>query len=317
MWKKVTLITASLLANGLALAAPPAPSSDSTVVTIPCMKEEWTLGVKALYLQSSYGAKKAYELDPNGNFKEVKNKWGWGYELDGAAYLNAGNDISLAWLHYRLSTQRNAYTGFTPYSGAALIPFNLVARTQFDRVNLVSGQQVSAGIFNDFRFYGGIQYASIQVNSINGYAVVPQALLRIASGLGQYRNVNFNGFGPVVGVDYGYSLAKGFGLIANASTAILYGTNRYNSGFVFSPSNLVQTSIYASKKGIVPGFEAKLGANYAYEYREGKLNLGVGYQAMNYFDVLETRGSIGLNTATSTNFGLYGPYLSAQWIGYA
>ena len=73
-----------------------------------------------------------------------------------------------------------------------------------------------------------------------------------------------------------------------------------------------------SQKLVVPSLEAKLGLKYVYECPTGVLNLEGGYQAINYFNALETGREITFSSnRNSSNFSFYGPYFGAKWIGNA
>jgi len=81
---------------------------------------------------------------------------------------------------------------------------------------------------------------------------------------------------------------------------------------------LVFASRYRAVKRVVPAFEAKLGLNYAYNMPQGILNFEGGYQAINYFNVLQTQpGQNLLAPVFNTNYGLYGPYFGFKYLGNA
>ncbi len=300
---KMTLAILGLVINSFVFAGTmssfPARSCIPGDLTVPCEASRWDIGVQALYLKPVYSAGEVYEYASAGIFKDV-DKWDWGYRIEGSYHFNTGNDLTMNWSHYDVDSNHSGYAGLD---------------NKFDQVNLVMGQQVDMGLVKNAHFYGGLQYAKILVDKTNSYLTVPPAIAAVAVGLSQYRNRDFNGVGPVIGVDYSYDLPYGLSLTADAAGSILYGTARYSSGFVFSPSNLVQASVYASKKAIVPSLEAKLGLNYAHGFAQGILNFVGGYQVINYFDVIETRGTAGFSAVASSNFGLFGPYFGLKWIG--
>lgn len=323
MLKKTTLAILGLVASGFASAGmyspAPAPSCTPGDVTVPCEARKWDLGVQALYLQPTYSADKGYELEPLGNFREYRPKWGWAYRLEGSYHFNTGNDITMTLIHYDIDSYRRNFLGATPYS-LAPVPFNVKLENKFDQVNLILGQHVDMGAWKKARFYGGLQYAKIRVNERNNYTVVPLALvLSSVTDFKQYRNADFYGIGPVIGVDYSYDLAYGFSVTGNTATSILYGSARHAEGYVLGPLGLVTYPQGKSHRSVVPSVEAKLGLKYAYECENGVLNFEGGYQAINYFGALETRRQVGLihNGISVSNFGLYGPYLGAKWIGNA
>lgn len=310
---KATLAILSFIMSGYALAGDMG-SCNPASVTAPCEARGWLFGAQALYLRPTYTVDEGYEYTSSGVFNEV-DKWGWGYRIEGAYQFNNGNDLTMNWSHYDIDGNHPGFAGLTPYSGAAAMPFNLFLDNKFNQVNLVLGQHVDMGTMEKMRFYGGFQYAKIQVDKTNNYLLVPPAIAFVATSLSQFRNSDYNGVGPVLGVDYSYNLSGGIRLLANTAGSILYGTSRYNAGFVFAPTGLVQTAVYASKKSVIPSLEAKLGLNYAYGFAQGMLNLDAGYQVINYFHALETRGPMSFAVGQNSNFGLFGPYFGVNWIG--
>lgn len=331
MLKKTTLAILGLAVSSVATAGmystPPAPSCAPGDVTVPCAASQWDIGVQALYLKPIYDADKGYDYNSTtttSGVKEWDGDWGWGYRLEGSYHFNTGNDITMTWMHYDVDTRNDGYFGVTPFS-ATNVPYNLFIDNKFDQVNLILGQHTDMGLLKNARFYGGLQYADIRVHAVNNYTATPAALLPLApAGFRQNRDSEFNGVGPVVGVDYAYDLNPSFSITANAATSILYGSSRYSTSFVVAPSGLVRNDVYASKKAIVPSLEAKVGVNYAYELAQGVLNLEGGYQVVNYFNALQTRkftvsglvpGTIRL--PTDSDFGLFGPYFGVKWVGNA
>lgn len=324
MLKKTTLAILGLAASGFASAGmystPPAPSCTPGDVTVPCVENKWDLGVQALYLKPVYSAAKGYNLtNPlTSNFQELDSKWDWGYRLEGSYHFNTGNDLSMTWIHYDVNSNHGNYTGALPLPFTSITPFSTGLANKFDQVNLVMGQHVDFGLLKNARFYGGLQYAKIRVDQRNHFATIPAAYAAMGVGaIDQFDNSDFNGAGPVVGIDYSYDLPQSFSITANTAGSILYGSSRYSSGVVLQPNGLVPISAYANKKSIVPSLEAKLGLNYAYEMAQGALNIEGGYQAINYFSALENRTLFGFGNVASSDFGLYGPYLGIKWVANA
>lgn len=289
-------------------------------VTVPCEEKKWDLGVQALYLQPLYTAAKAYErrfdIRPEVNYKSTQPDWGWGYRIEGSYHFRTGNDITMTLMHYDVDSNIGGFAGPTRFATTG-VPYGIREENKFDQVNLILGQHVDMSAWKKARFYGGLQYAKIRVDIANNYITVPTALIRQGVlGFNQYRNSDVNGVGPVIGIDYSYDLARGFSVTANTASSLLYGTTRYSEGYVFAPTGLVRFPSSRSKKVVVPSFEAKLGLKYAHECAQGTLNIEGGFQALNYFNAFESRGQVGFGVTTSnSDFGLYGPYFGAKWVG--
>lgn len=318
MLKKTTLAILSLAMSGLAFAGDMgAPSCIPGDVTIPCEGRAWDLGAQALYLQPIYTADKGYERSLALGYKSVDPKWGWGYRIEGSYHFRTANDIIMTLMHYDIDTNHGDYLGPTILAPIPF-PFRLHLENKFDQVNLVLGQRADLSVWDRVRFYGGLQYAKIRVDERNNYLLPRPLLLGLGIlGLQQFRNADVNGVGPTVGIDYSYDLFSGFGLTANTATSILYGSTRFTEGYVFLPTGLVSFGSFSSQKVVVPSFEAKLGLRYLHACSQGILNLNAGFQALNYFQALESRGQAAgfASTLHSTDFALYGPYFGAKWVG--
>jgi len=325
MFKKMTLAVMGLAVSSAASAGmystPPAPSCTPGDVTVPCELNQWDIGVQALYLKAITNREAAYRWNTADTLKEIDADWGWGYRLEGSYHFSTGNDITVNWMHYDIDSNLYGFSGTFPLfpAGTSSAPYRLYLENKFDQVNLVMGQHVDMGLLKDARFYAGLQYANIRYDATNYY--FPTTQIAVAtSGVRYLHNTNYNGVGPVVGVDYAYELTQGLSITANGATSILYGSGRVNRGFTFG-NGLVVTNTYASKKIMVPSFEAKLGANYAYPLWQGVLNLQGGYQVVNYFNALQTVQDQGfaspVQRVVGNDFGLYGPYLGLKWIGNA
>jgi hypothetical protein len=318
MLKKTTLAVLGIAVSGFAAAGTMGPVCTPTNVTVPCEERKWDLGVQALYLQPTYTADKGYERRSTFSYRATEPDWGWGYRIEGSYHFHTGNDVTMTLMHYDIDTDRGGYIGPTRFDTSA-VPYRLHEQNKFDQVNLILGQQVDMGEWKKARFYGGLQYAKIRADINSNYTRIPLALLsQGVLGFRQYRNADVDGVGPVIGIDYTHALGNGFSATANTATSILYGSTRYSEGYVFAPTGLIRFPSTGSHKTIVPSLEAKIGLNYTQEFAQGTLNLEGGFQALNYFLAFESRGQVGFGTNTfvhNTDFGLYGPYFGAKWVG--
>ncbi|MCC5792775.1 MAG: hypothetical protein JJT82_09255 [Legionellaceae bacterium] len=314
----MAIIALSLSSTAMAgmYAAPPAPTCVPGDVTVPCEGKKWDLGVRALYLKSLYSGSGANLqnslLDAN---HAIDNDWGWGYQLEGSYHFSTGNDISLNWTHYDHDVTRSGLAGNFPAGISAL---SLRVDNIFDQVNVLMGQHVDMGLRKKARFYAGLQYARIRSEIHNHYATpLPTVLGPEPLRAAVYTETK--GVGPVIGIDYSYDLANGFSVTANTASSLLFGNGRYSSQFILSATNLVvpNFSSYAGKKSVIASLEGKLGINYAHALHHGVLNVEAGYQALNYFDALQTRSFSALDQLSDTNFALYGPYFGVKWLGDA
>lgn len=326
MIRKTTLAVLGLAASGFVSAgmyAPPsAPACVPGHVTVPCEANMWDLGIQALYLKSVFDANRAYALTDfqSNDFRELKNTWDFGFRLEGSYHFGTGSDISMNWSHIDADNNHaGIYAGRYNVSGVGIFNGNAAVSTtdKFDQVNLVMGQHVDVGMMKNARFYGGLQYAKIQAGAQAVYTINP-AFLPDTGGIQSFDDIDFNGVGPVIGLDYAYNVANGFSITASTAAAILYGTSRQNTGYVYGVGAIV-TPTYSIHKVLVPELEAKLGANYAWQMAQGTLNLQAGYQVLNYFSALhgDARPGMTAGTPTASDYGLYGPYFGVKWVGMA
>lgn len=329
MLKKTTLAVIGLAVSGLASAGmystPPAPTCTPGDVTVPCVANMWDIGVQALYLNTTYSRGLAYQLNTTGTLREVDPDGGWGYRLEGSYHFGTGNDITFDWTHYDVNDTLLGYRGSYPLLtifGPVTVPANysLYLDNKFDQVNMVLGQHTDMGLLKNARFYGGFQYADIRVKGLQTFSVSPAVVSAIGGVRGQYQT-DFNGVGPVIGIDYSYDLTPAFSITANTATSILFGTARTDNSVLYN-NGLVPVDIYGSKKSIVPSLQAKLGANYAFPLAYGILNIEGGYEVINYFNALQNQ-TPGINNVFGTrgvatnDFSLYGPYFGLKWLGNA
>lgn len=315
MLKKSALIIFGLATTGLAAAGTMGPVCTPGSLTVPCETRQWDIGVQALYFKPTFTADRGAELSSTHGFRKNDPEWDWGYRIEGSYHYNTGDDLTMTLIHYDNGTNRGGFRGLTNFA-TDLLPFNLDLSNKFDQLNILLGQHIDTSAWQKVRFYGGFQYAKIRVEERRDYTVVPPALLILrASGLAQYGKSEVYGFGPTLGIDYSYNiLLSGLSLTANTATSLLAGTSRFAEGFIVAPTGLVRFNDSLSHKVVVPSFEAKLGLKYEHECFQGALSVEGGYQAINYFNVFKSRGQSITNPFT-TNFGFYGPYFGAKWVG--
>lgn len=321
MLKKSTLLLLGLLAgNDFAIAGTSnissLPTCSAEGLTIPCEMRLWDLGIQALYLKPSFGSAIGYTSTaiPQG----INPAWNWGYRLQGSYHLNTGNDLTMNWSHYDGNTGAHNYQGQFPLINIGIIaaPYQLLLNTKYDQVNLVVGQHINAGPMRHARFYGGLQYASFKVDENSYYQSSPLFIPITGGNVIDSNAMDFNGVGPVFGVDYVLGLTPRWSINANTSGSLVYGTSRFNYATAYG-NGLVARAFYGSQKFIIPSLEAKLGANYAYQMPTGVLNVEGGYQAVNYFNALRTSPTPGIVGMGRSDFGMFGPYFGIRWLGVA
>lgn len=317
MLKKTTLAVIGLIASGFATAGTMGDVCTPGNVTVPCEANQWDFGIQALYLKAIYGDARSSVIFALDQPAELKNKWNWGFNAEGSYHYGPGNDITIDWTHYSSNTDQDGLVGLIPVP-PLVATFSMSNENRLDQINVVAGQHTDVGLFKKIRFYGGMQYADLQVNVTDFFPSFRIAAIGANSPIEFFDNTDFTGFGPVVGIDYSYNITPAIKVTANGSGSLLYGTTRYNAGYLATNNGLVLTSRYRALKTIVPTVEAKLGLNYEYNMAQGVMNFEGGYQVTNYFNALQAQPlQIILAPVSTINYGLYGPYLGVKYLGNA
>lgn len=341
MFKKISLAVIGLLASSFVSAGSMGPACTPGNVTVPCETRAWEFGIDALYLTSSYSTQNSIttlvdslifpgfatltapvvRLPSIPVFQDIDNNWDWGSRLEGAYHFNTGNDFKITWLHYKNSQSKdwsynvivNAFA-----DGRRKVDASLNAQDRIDQVNFELGQHVDAGLVKKLRFFGGVQYAHLQVNSTTDFVIQRRVFFAPAPNSEiTYNNTDYQGFGPMAGLDYSYNLTDAFSVTASGSGSVLYGTNRYLAGVLDKTGLLSVASVGDRSDLMVPSLQAKLGVNYAYNMTEGQFNIKAGFEALNYFNVLRSQpAGITTNIVTS-DYALYGPYAGISYVGNA
>lgn len=285
----------------------------SSILMTPCKENAWDIGVQALYLKPLYSSYRSFVITSHEKLKDTGDYWDWGYGVYGSYHFNHGNDITLSWIHFDNNFKKYGFAEVTPFTTAPiLIPFNISQQDLLERINLAFGQKVTFNQSYNLGFYGGLQFSKLRITTAYNYAnnIIPIA----PNGFTQNRNADFNGLGPVLGMNYAYHITPCLSFIADGAVSILYGSNHYTTSYNFPPG-VVQFSQYTSKKSIVANDEFKLGVNYLHPWGNGVLYFAGGYKALVYIDVIQTNLASCTGCFSDTSFALYGPYLSVRWIG--
>ncbi|HIG0430841.1 TPA: Lpg1974 family pore-forming outer membrane protein [Legionella pneumophila] len=272
------------------------------IVTVSCKSTAWDLSIKALYLQPIYDTNWGYYGSttlPNGGrvFHDLDSDWGLGFQLVGSYHFNTGNDININWYHFDNDTYHNI--GLVSIGGTQRQEdFNI--QQKWDSINLELGQYTSFGSKKKIRFHGGVQLTRIEHDAGSHAGGFPH----------EHSQTKFTGVGPRTGLDMSYNWGKKLAIHANAETALLVGSSKFNYDHIRILENEFE-SFNGSKNTIVPEVGAKLGAKYVFNTDSGHLILDAGYVWLNYFNA--QHGLFGIITAES-NYALHGPYVDLRWI---
>lgn len=314
MLKKISLAVIGLTLGSVVNAGTMGPACTPGAVTVPCVWQGWDLGVEGLYLKPAYTGSNAYTYtnDNGTNLRNFVNDWDWGYRLQGSYHFNTGNDLTLDWLHFNDTVSGRGISAYSLGNQSGLFRNSAQYTNQLDQVNLVLGQHTDLGLKKKLRFYGGLQYAHLVANTLFVFGP-PEINPTVSAPI----NRDFKGLGPVLGIDYSYNLTTSFSVTANSEGSMLIGRSRDYEAYIIGP--LVARGLSARNRAIVPTLQARVGFNYAQPFAEGVLNFKVGYQALNYFNVMHNIDQLSFSSRTlqTSSFGLYGPYLGLHYAAKA
>lgn len=314
--KKINAALLSLVSS-IGFAGTMGPVCTPGNVSLPCERQAWDFGARALYLKPSYSNSLAYlgtrsnETGTVVNYVKNAPDWSWGFQIEGSYHFNTGNDLTLNWYHLGAQTTTARADAIFGFFQRSMDPDTASIKPRWDAVNLEVGQQIDLGAFKSLRVHGGAQYARIKTDKIHTTV--------FGGSLGDFNNeeLQYSGFGPRAGADLYYGWNSGLSVYANAAVEVLVGTSKFNSlrGNTLFPGVDNQLQIAASSTTIVPEIEAKLGVNYTHLLAQSTVTLDVGYMWLNYFQAQPVMLSTATNVSSDSSFSLQGPYAGIKWLG--
>lgn len=354
-------ICLALLAIGITLsgvAALPA-ATDPTVVMVPQLPGGLFLGVYGGYLQpiSTNG-----DLDyANANSgtesffaSELRNveptfTWAWGANI-GYEFPNTGNDIKLNYFNF--SSKDTDFIFSFPFS-LTPIGFNLItipsdfmmsAETthyDLDQLDLLAGQTIDIGCRLKLHPNVGLRWADFERRNETRYFQPVIFLPDLFNDVSTNEKSNFDGLGPIAGLDASYYLGTGIGVVGHLDSALLIGdidSKLDATAIVFTPGFGTDSIVTLDFKNesqhrVVPVIDGKIGVDYSYLFSchsNAYLTAEVGYQVSEYFNLVDrlyatstvqsgeahnltqfiVAGSTQITARKTANWSISGPYAS-------
>ncbi len=277
---------------------------------------------------------------PNWANQSIDPKYDPAFRI-GLRYMpTAFDDVGVDWTHLRatdgasVSAAPNQFVG-PPYSvgppaGAAFTAgtANGSLQSQYDAVNLAAGHTFCTECPFQLRVFGGLEFARLGENLTGAFQSGATSHSDTSSSL-------FTGAGPRLGARGQYNVGQ-FQFFGEAAGAGLIGTSQSGINFTTASPLLSGIGITTNSQGltspnatqVVPSFDARLGAAYAFPLRDyGFFKVELGYQVAVYFDAVNeyalsnVAGSplaSGVYLATEqqlkTNLTVQGPYLQGSWL---
>jgi hypothetical protein len=310
MFKKTAIAALVLGFSGVASAAMIAPTCTAGGVTVPCERNAWDLGLTGLYLKQTSGYDGSYYgnivvagTPDHTTYQDIDYDSAWAFRLDGSYHFGTGKDFTVNWTRYSDKFD-NSYLINATQTDA------FWSDTKFDAVNFELAQMVDMGEMTNVRFHGGFQYARIEQDVKNSvFDTATGNNLTVTTSASK-----FSGFGVRTGMDMTHDFGNGFGVLFNGAASLLAGKNEMNTGgwtqYTTTDPIVLTATGSAEHKQVVAALDARAGVKYTHAMDQGDLTLEGGYQLMNYFNVMN-------NVGADSDFGLYGPYIGAKWVGNA
>lgn len=281
-------------------------------------------------------------LTTGGNLSEenINPTYGGGFLINlGYIFPNTANDARISWTHFNHSSTDNAsFESSLPLPPGVTAPAGLLSlltrfgeiylldgaasaegrvSDEFDAIDLDVGQYINIGHRLQTRIFVGLRYAQLENTVTAEYQGSQFGLTFTHIGLpfseSDKSESTFKGIGPLLGVNAEYLIAYGFGINGSIDGALLAGRLSLDQDAHFTQifTAFGESFDYDDLNLIVPAFDARLGINYNYTVHNGALlQLELGYQVTQYFNVIEESEFIIDNEIETSNFSLNGPYFS-------
>lgn len=296
----------------------------------------WSIGIEGVYAKSGNYDYQYAQVNTNTQLtleplrdEVVGSDYHWGGEID-LTYLFPGNsrDVRLDYTHLHFNNSDNTTIGGNQSLAPALGPdyyasFALLTSSgdfahaeqdsTLDVVDLIFGGWIRTGARVDLHPTFGIRYANIRNEDEADYV---NTIGQVAT---QEIKSNFEGIGPRVGADAVVHAWHGLSIVGSIGASLLVGIidsdlELYDPTI---PSGVTENT-YENEHitHVIPELDARLGLDYGYAFTPlTSLNVQVGWEVVNYFDVVDTNGldAFTPNTINGAQaFGYQGPYLRLQ-----
>lgn len=336
-------------------------TNDPSAVNLAQSPGQFILGVTGYYLKPSPANS---DLDyasvsgiPENNSINVaifgpKTNYEWGYGVNvGYIFANTPYDMNLSYFHLDTGKFNDFINAQDSIKQAIDVgPDSVIvgnarydsaseeAEYTFNHVDLTAGKYINYGCRVRIHPNIGVRYASLdrELNSL--YVLNPTTATSRAffGSTSIEEESDFQGFGPLIGVDGSFYLGAGFGAVGHADYALLYGrddttTHQIDVFNLTIPafSTLIFPTSFKNDDNdrLAQAADLKLGGDYTYLFNQNNnanLTLELGYQYSQYFDAIDrlesqsriniVNGVISISKDTTvravhtSNVGLHGPY---------
>lgn len=310
--KKFALVCSIIITCSSTFAAFPG-ASDPSEISVPSLPGGMTIGGSALYLQPSpnhgdldyaYIASRPFITPPlfNEDILSVEPDYAWGWSIEnGYIFPNTGNDINFRYFYF--NTNDSSASGFLFNGVNEIFPIQPIFGQSFDftnanaksnysinQVDATVGQYVDIGCRVRLHGFAGARWLDLDRGLSSN--IFPIGVPFSPTFLSFKEKSEFEGLGPITGLDGSYYLGYGFGLVAHGDAGLLVGNIDATTNVNFVQRSDIEnlTTSSGSKQQLTPFWDAKLGADYTFMFHNtynSSLTLEAGYQISEYYNAID------------------------------
>lgn len=286
-------------------------------------------------------------VSPSWYIPQISTNFHFGFDLGLiGVFHDTQSFLTLNWERYHSSNDTDSYTVASTNNmigpffeiGPDASPYKRAkgkVNFHFDQVNLDYGLFTKFGQRFHLNPYAGVGFLRLTQDRFTRFTNLEDTIIRTLDVPTQ-----FMGAGPQLGMNFFYTIVKGFRFVGDGRATLFVGTFKNSTTYTTQSAALtalndedpnVQTTTTENKTGIVPGFEGKLGLAYEWLFcNHYACKLEAGYRGQIYINAIRSIdmgsevalgsiGSVGSSVVgvyartfqrTVSDFGLAGPYVS-------
>lgn len=344
--KRLSIALMALGLSASSFAALPA-ATDPTLVAVPQLPGGFVIGATAYYLEPTFTNGDldyaSFNFGTTSTFfsslqhVEPDYDWAWGANV-GYIFPNTGNDVNLSYFHLDLdhneSVAGNPFLSIINFvdgeiDDAQILFAHSKADYRLNQLDLTAGQFIDVGCRLILHPFAGLRWASFDRDLDSAYfeSLTTTPPFTLDDALFTKEESDFDGIGPLVGIDASYYIAYGLGAVAHFDSALLVGnidvdtTAFHVENFGAGDQTFFINNFKAEDyRRIVPVMDAKLGLDYTYIFNNcanSDLTLEVGWMVSHYFNIadrvsaiVDDDSDVTIFAHKTSDFAFHGPYVS-------
>jgi hypothetical protein len=282
---------------------------------------------------------------PNWRVHEVHPEYHFGFDVGlREEFHHINSCLTLDWEHFDSLDSNRAYlpseemigpffeigpdaSAYTKAKGHGFFRFNEVDLDY--RIHVNFGDRLKTELFAGVSFVKIRQITHALFSDVSGSNI---RAIKVPS--------LFWGVGPQVGFEFCYRIVKGFQWVGKGKASLYAGRMKNHTNYKSATPALIPLGIMppneqrvdvSNRSQVVPGFEGRLGAAYAYSFcKHYMFKVEIGYQAQIYLNAIQStdigsqviippvpQNTVGVYARTFqrtlSNFALAGPYATIDF----